>query len=158
MRRTPMTQRKPLDALIHEVFRINGLLLAVGDTLVGHLGLTSARWQIIAAVGYLPKSRSVAGLASYIGLKRQGVQRIVNELAEENIVHFQDNPQHRRAKLVLLTKMGRNAYRAAKDIQTGWISSLSKGLNVQDIVTATTTMKTLRTRLEEQISEIDKLG
>ncbi|MDH3233798.1 MAG: MarR family transcriptional regulator, partial [Alphaproteobacteria bacterium] len=37
-------------ALILETFRLNGRLLAAGDRLVGDLGLTSARWQVLGAI------------------------------------------------------------------------------------------------------------
>ena len=36
-----------LNGLILELFKVNSLLLTAGDRLVAHLGLTSARWQIL---------------------------------------------------------------------------------------------------------------
>ena len=36
--------------LILDVFRLNGRLLIAGDRLVGELGLTSARWQVLGAI------------------------------------------------------------------------------------------------------------
>ena len=39
-----------LTALIVEVFRLNGCLLEAGDSLVGDVGLTSARWQVLGAI------------------------------------------------------------------------------------------------------------
>jgi DNA-binding MarR family transcriptional regulator len=75
----------PIDELVHEVFRFNGRLLAVGDTLVAHLGLTSARWEVIAAIAVSPTAQSVAGLGNHLGLRRQGVQRVVNELVEKKL-------------------------------------------------------------------------
>ncbi len=72
-----------LTSLILEVFRLNGCLISAGDDLVSDLGLTSARWQVLGAMALAPAAETVARLARSMGLRRQGVQRIVNELAAE---------------------------------------------------------------------------
>jgi DNA-binding MarR family transcriptional regulator len=136
-------------ALILEVFRLNGRLLAAGDRLVAKLGLSSARWQILGAIALSPAPEPVARLARSMGLNRQGVQRIVNELAAENIVAFRENPHHRRAKLVVLTGKGRKAYEAASRLQTPWVSALSKGIDRESIIAASGLLETLRERLEK---------
>ena len=59
-------------ALILEVFRLNGRLLAAGDRLVAKLGLTSARWQVLGAIALSPSAEPVARLARNMGLHRQG--------------------------------------------------------------------------------------
>jgi DNA-binding MarR family transcriptional regulator len=138
-----------MTALILEVFRLNGCLLAAGDRLVSKLGLTSARWQVLGAIALSPTPEPVARLARNMGLNRQGVQRIVNELAAEEIIAFQENPHHRRAKLVVLTEKGREVYQAADKLQTSWVNALSKGLDAESIVAASRFIETLRQRLEE---------
>jgi DNA-binding MarR family transcriptional regulator len=91
--------------VILEAVRFNGCLLAAGDRLTQDLGLTSARWQVLGAIdeGPLP----VAQISRNMGLSRQAVQRVANELAAGGFVAFADNPNHRRAKLVELTEIGR---------------------------------------------------
>jgi DNA-binding MarR family transcriptional regulator len=42
---------------------------------------------------------------------RQRMQRLANELADEGLVTFIDNPKHRRSKLVQLTSKGEARYR-----------------------------------------------
>ncbi len=49
-----------------------------------------------------------------MGLTRQAVQRIVDLLAERGMVAFEDNPHHRRAKLVVLTRAGLAAVTSAE--------------------------------------------
>ena len=46
--------RRFLTDLVLDVFRLNGALLASGDTLVKDLGLTSARWQVLGAIALSP--------------------------------------------------------------------------------------------------------
>ena len=136
--------------LILETFRCNGRLLAAGDRLVAKLGLTSARWQILGAIAYSPTPEPVARLARNMGLHRQGVQRIVNELEKEGLVEFRPNPHHRRANLVVLTARGRKIYGEADRLQVPWVNALSEGIAADDIALATRVIQSLRKRLEEQ--------
>ena len=136
--------------LILETFRFNGRLLSAGDRLVSELGLTSARWQVLGAVAYSPIPEPVARLARNMGLHRQGVQRIVNELAKDGFVEFRPNPHHQRANLVVLTERGRKAFEQAMQLQIPWVNALSKGIGADDIALATRVIRSLRTRLENQ--------
>ena len=140
-------------ALILDVFRLNGRLLVAGDRLVAGLGLTSARWQVLGAIAYAERPESVAWHARTMGLHRQGIQRIVNELEAEGVVEFQRNPHHKRAHLVLLTPKGKELFEAALDLQVPWVNALSSGLKPKDIATAKSVIDQLKTRLEHE-SEI----
>jgi DNA-binding MarR family transcriptional regulator len=140
-------------ALILEVFRFNGRLLAAGDKLVAGLGLSSARWQVLGAIALSPTAEPVARLARNMGLARQGVQRIVNELAKEGIVELHANPHHRRANLIVLTTRGRAIYDQSMRLQTPWAETLAEGIEAADLVSATRTIQNLRERLERQPSE-----
>jgi DNA-binding MarR family transcriptional regulator len=134
--------------LILEIFRLNGRLLAAGDRLVADLGLTSARWQVLGAIALSPAPEPVARLARNMGLVRQGVQRIVDELAAEGVVAFRDNPHHRRAKLVVLTERGAKLYAAAGRLQKPWVGRLAAGEARREIEAATRLLASLRAKLE----------
>jgi DNA-binding MarR family transcriptional regulator len=67
-----------LTELILETFRLNGRLIAAGDSLVRDLGLTRALWQILGAIALSPVPLPVALIASNRGLTRQSVQKLVN--------------------------------------------------------------------------------
>ncbi len=142
-----------LTELILEVFRVNGGLIAAGDRLVADLGLTSARWQVLGAIALSPVPEPVARLARAMGLHRQGVQRIVNELEAEGIVALDDNPHHRRAKLVRLTKKGDALYREAERRQKPWSRALAKDLDPKSIGAAHALLRSLRERLELALEE-----
>ena len=139
-----------LTGLILDVFRLNGTLLVSGDRLVADLGLTSARWQVLGAISQAERPESVARLARSMGLHRQGVQRIVNELEREDIVEFQQNPHHKRAHLVLLTAKGRKLYADAMKLQAPWVNALADGLKLKDIETTSRVIEQLRESLEDK--------
>ncbi|GAB3102237.1 MarR family winged helix-turn-helix transcriptional regulator [Lysobacter terrae] len=146
--------RTPAGAAISEliltVFRLNGRFLAAGDRLVEEFGLTSARWQVLGAVVMHPTPETVARLARNMGLQRQGVNRIVNELAYEGFLEFRDNPHHRSAKLVVLTAKGNRALNASMRVQAPWVNELGKGLDAKTIKAAHNLLKDLQQRLERQ--------
>src|SRR5450755_3447541 len=135
--------------LILEVFRLNGRLLVAGDRLVSGLGLTSARWQVLGAIALAERAEPVAWLARSMGLNRQGVQRIVNDLVKDGLVAFRPNPHHRRANLVVLTERGKEVYGAAERLQTPWVNALANELGVGNIVATKRIVSALRRRLEE---------
>lgn len=145
-KRTPAGEA--LTGLILELFRVNSLLLTTGDRLVAHLGLTSARWQILGAIVAAERPQPVAWVARDLGGNRQNVQRIVNDLHKEGLVEFQANPHHRRAQLVVLTDKGKETFDAAMRLQAPWVNALTEGLTVKDIQTAQRVIGALRDKLE----------
>ena len=100
--------------LVIAVFRLNGRLVDTGNHLVRQLGVTTAWWQVLGALGYAPSPLPVAHIARNMGLSRQAVQRVVDLLVDRGLVRLAENPHHRRAKLVVLTAAGRAALAAAE--------------------------------------------
>jgi DNA-binding MarR family transcriptional regulator len=121
-----VTERTPeaeaITDLILEVFRLNGRLLAAGDALTRPFGQTSARWQVLGAIADEP--RTVAAIARTMGLARQSVQRTVDVLERDGIVEFTDNPAHRRARLVRLSRRGRRILDRITEAQVDWANDL----------------------------------
>ena len=131
-----------------DLFRLVSLLLTSGDRLVAHLGLTSARWQVLGAIIASERPQPVAWLARDMGANRQNVQRIINDLHAEGLVAFDENPHHRRAQLVTLTAKGRQTFDAAMRLQAPWINRLSRDLSLKDVQTFHRVIVALRQRLE----------
>ncbi len=103
--------------LVIQVFQLNGRLVETGNRLVADIGLTTAWWQVLGALGYSPVSLPVSHIARNMGLSRQAVQRVVDLLAERAMVRFESNPHHQRAKLVVLTDEGRAALAKAEECE-----------------------------------------
>jgi DNA-binding MarR family transcriptional regulator len=101
-------------ALAIAVFETNGRLVETGNAAVQPLGLSTAWWQVLGALGYAPTPLPVAHIARNMGLTRQAVQRVVDLLVARGLVAFQSNPHHQRAKLVVLTDAGREALSSAE--------------------------------------------
>jgi DNA-binding MarR family transcriptional regulator len=134
--------------LVLELFRLNGRLLAAGDAMTRDLGLTSARWQVLGAVRLAGGPLPVAWIARNMGLTRQAVQRVADELAAEGFVRFAPNPHHRRAKLVALTEKGEEALDRVSARQARWADGLAAGVDARALEGALGVLRTLREALE----------
>ncbi len=145
-----------LTELILETFRLNGALLAAGDQLVAELGLTSARWQVLGAIMLSGRPLSVAQIARRMGLSRQAVQRVANDLAAARLVAYQANPDHKRAKLVAPTEPGAAAYAAADARQAVWVSGLAAGLEPAALAAASTLLRRLYERCRSAADDEDQ--
>jgi DNA-binding MarR family transcriptional regulator len=111
--------------LILEIFRVNGQLLEAGDRLTAPLGLTSARWQILGAIEREDRPITVAQIGRRMGLSRQAVQRVVNDLEKSGFVTLETNPDHQRAKLVVPTPSCLETLIELDDIQSQWVNELA---------------------------------
>ena len=131
--------------LILETFRFNGLLITAGDTLTKELGLTSALWQVLGAIQKAPIP--MAQIARNMGLSRQGVRRSTNVLIEKGLVRFEDNPDHKRARLVVPTGKGRKALDQLEKIQIVWANAVSKEFSTVELKKVVHTMKALSEKL-----------
>ncbi len=136
--------------LMLETFRLNGQLIGAGDRLVASLGLTSARWQVLGAVALAGEPQTVADIARRMGLARQSVQRTVDALRDEGLVTLVDNPRHRRAKRVQLTRAGEDRYAQAMARHAPWTAGLAEAVEPRALAAAIEVMQTLRARLEAE--------
>jgi DNA-binding MarR family transcriptional regulator len=139
--------RHALSDLVVAVFRLNGDLLAAGDTLVQDLGLTSARWQVLGAIALAPAPLPVAHIARNMGLARQSVQRLVGEMRADGLIRLAPNPHHRRASLVAMTPRGAEAYRQAMARNALWSDGLTEGLAPEAVEAAAALLQGLQRRI-----------
>ena len=145
--RTPAGEA--LTNLILQLFRVNSLIFTAGDRLAAHLDLTGARWQILGAIVRAGQPQSVAWHARDLGMSRQNVQRIVNDLRGLGFTTFATNPQHRRAQLVVVTDKGRKVYAAAMALQAPWVNKISEGLTTRDLQAFERVLLSMKEKLED---------
>ncbi|MFJ6754644.1 MULTISPECIES: MarR family winged helix-turn-helix transcriptional regulator [unclassified Streptomyces] len=98
-----------LALLVADVFEAAGLLRRIGETIASAEGQTQARWQLLSVVSEEPLT--VARAARRLGIARQGVQRVANDLVREDLAGFEPNPDHRGSPLLALTPTGQDTLR-----------------------------------------------
>lgn len=132
--------------LILELFRLNGVLLAVGDRLTGPAGLSSARWQVLGVVEHGPIS--VAHVARTMGLTRQTVRQTAEGLFKDGFIVYADNPHHRRSRLMELTPKARAALDYVAQRQAQWASAVVANHDLASLNETFNTLYQLRQTLE----------
>jgi DNA-binding MarR family transcriptional regulator len=117
--------------LLGQVIVLTRHFTGSGEALARPAGQTLARWLVLEAVQDAPAT--VAQVARTLHLARQGVQRLADVLVRDGLAVYQDNPAHRRAKLVGLTPQGRSTLRTIQAAQTAWADALGAKLGQADL-------------------------
>jgi DNA-binding MarR family transcriptional regulator len=85
-----------------------------------------------------------------MGLTRQNVQRIADWLVESGIAEFVDNPNHRRAKLVALTKEGIVLRQQLGRRQARWANTIGTQISADELRATNDVLKRLKKALEKR--------
>lgn len=110
MSRAVRTDDEAFRLLVADVFDVAGLLRRYGEQIAASAGQTQARWQLMSVVS--EGDWTVPMAAGRLGTSRQAVQRVANELVDDRLALFADNPRHRRSPFLRLTADGRRALEA----------------------------------------------
>jgi len=127
--RTP--EGEAFTSLLGQVIVLTRHFTAAGEALARPAGQTLARWLVLGAVQDAPAT--VAQVARTLHLARQGVQRLADLLVRDGLAVYQDNPAHRRAKLLQLTPRGRATLRTIDTAQAAWADALGARLGEGDL-------------------------
>lgn len=107
------------DSFMRAVASLNRSLLAVGDLIAGAGGQTRARSECLQQISAEP--RTVAGIAARLNMTRQSVQRVADLLVADGLAGYEDNPRHRRAKLLVPTGAGHRALDEMREAHERWV-------------------------------------
>jgi len=117
--------------LISQVVQLIRLFSVAGEALAKPAGQTLARWLVLEAIQDAPAT--VAQIARTMHLARQSVQRLADVLVRDGFAVYEDNPAHRRAKLLRLMPKGRSALRTIQAAQRGWADRLGAELGEAEL-------------------------
>lgn len=90
--------------LIADVFELAGASRTTSERIARSSGQTAARWHVMSVLS--EDVLNVPAIARRLGLTRQSVQRVVNDLTDVGLVSLEPNPDHERSSLVTLTEEG----------------------------------------------------
>ena len=107
------TAGKELHDLFREVFELHAALSSIMDKVHEQAGLSTSQHKIMRTLSHLGPA-TVPDLAALLGVSRQFVQTVCNDLLSRGFLEFTDNPRHKRSKLAILTEPGRIAFRQAR--------------------------------------------
>lgn len=134
--------------LVVLIFRLGGTLLRAGERLTAPVGQTSARWQVLGVIDERPMT--VAAVARAMGLTRQSVQRTADLLVSDGLAAYEDNPEHRRAKLLRLLPAGQAVLDVIEAGQREWADRVGEGAGEEDLARAVALLERLLRLLERE--------
>ena len=109
------------DAAMHHLFEANRLLRETGERIAAAAGQTHARRLVLQAAS---GGATVPQIARALGLHRQGVQRIADDLVLDGLASYTDNPRHSRSKRLVVTVHGQASLRAIRRVHDEWLRQL----------------------------------
>ncbi len=110
------------DTALHHIFDANRLLREAGERLASAAGQTHARRMVLQAA---EGGATVPDIARKLGLHRQGVQRIADELVTDGLGRYVDNPRHRLSKLFVITNRGVAALSTIHRAHNKWVDGIA---------------------------------
>src|ERR1700727_2916192 len=99
-----------MEILYSELFEAAAVGRRIGEELPARAGQTHARWQPLWTIEAGPFT--VPQIARRLGVSRQHILRLTNDLATEGLVELVPNPDHKTSPLVTLTAAGRDTLAA----------------------------------------------
>ncbi|MFJ7077924.1 MarR family winged helix-turn-helix transcriptional regulator [Streptomyces sp. NPDC098781] len=134
--------------LIADVLEAAGALRRLGERTAGAEGLTQARWQVLSAVSEHPLTAPQA--ARRLGVSRQNVQRVANDLVSLRLATYEANPDHRGSPLLTLTPSGREALARVTDRAAEQHRTLFAAVPDEEIRTTRASLRRLLTELDRE--------
>lgn len=137
----------PLSSLLTTANHLAVAFAAAEDRLVADLGLSSARTRVMDVLAESGGPRTVPHIARRLGLSRQAVQRLADDLTARGLTSWRSNPDHARAQLVVMTERGQAAHGEATRRKLALADELARGLEPAWLQMATELLTAVERRL-----------
>jgi DNA-binding MarR family transcriptional regulator len=126
-----------------------------GDALARPAGQSQAHWLAIrlASTGTL----TVPQIARRLGMSRQNVQRLANDLVGQGLAHYADNPDHKSSPHLVLTAAGRAVLRTLSERARDYRALLARRCRGLDPARLLEQLKMLSGALAEMDDEVAAL-
>ncbi|WP_182417216.1 MarR family winged helix-turn-helix transcriptional regulator [Bartonella sp. HY038] len=105
----------PMSSFAISLFRAHQALMDCGEAIANKHDMSAARWKFLGALALAQAPLTVPQIAQDMGLTRQAVQRLADEMNELLYVEVHINPIHKRSKLYSLTRLGEELYNRIND-------------------------------------------
>lgn len=136
-----------------EVARLRGRMRALFAEVRAEAGLAEMELTVLTATVNAAKAPTAAQIGRSLGHPRQVVQRAANRLAELGLVKFADNPDHKRASLIVATNAGR-ALKAADHARAQAITAdLLARIDARAFAEAADRLGAIRAEIEAYLRE-----
>lgn len=122
--------------------------MKVGERITKPLGQSSARWQVLGRAD--APLQTVSQMARDMGLARQSVQRVANDLRRDGLVTFVELAGDRRTSLVKLTPAGHKVLGEIYARNSEWAERMSERISAKEFENAIELLEKIGKILEEK--------
>jgi DNA-binding MarR family transcriptional regulator len=144
-KRTPKAEL--LRQFILDMLQLEGAMHSHAVGMTAKHGQTPARWTVLTAAGC--DVRTVPQIARRMGMTRQGVQRIANQLVRDGLATFVENPDHRGSPILRLTDEGTAIDDAISDRHARWSNQVARKLDERKMKVAVEAIRDLLASVED---------
>lgn len=149
-----MSERFPdFERFADEVARLRGRMRALFAETRAMSGLPEMELMVLTAAVNAATPPTVAQIGRSLGHPRQVMQRAANRLAELGLVRFADNPDHKRASLIVATEAGRALKAEDHDRAQGVTRAVMARIDAATFADAAARMHAIRTEIEAYLRE-----
>ncbi|MCP4384900.1 MAG: MarR family transcriptional regulator [Hyphomicrobiales bacterium] len=89
----------------------------------------------------------VPDIARAKNVTRQHIQQLADALVADGLARYEDNPAHKRSKLLVLSDAGRRAFSTIQKREKGALAAMAAGLSEGELDAAAATIASLRNRI-----------
>ncbi|THB68285.1 MAG: MarR family transcriptional regulator [Desulfovibrio sp.] len=143
-----------LHGLFREVFHLQAVLSEIMDLVHDKAGLRTSHKRVANVIQALGAA-TVPDVAASLHVSRQFVQTVSNELEAQGMLSFQDNPRHKRSRLVVLTDRGHEVLRRSQHLEAQIIQEELPKVGSAEVEQAALLLKTLRKAVHERIQSLE---
>ncbi len=145
-----MGQPKTLYAIIRAIRAGFHLLKNTGDVLHETIGVTSAMRAVMESLAD-HGAQTVPDIARRKHVTRQHIQTLADQLAEDSLVRFKNNPAHKRSNLVQLSAKGERTFADMRAREASVLTDLAEQIPQHDLEVTLKTLSHLNTLLETHL-------
>jgi DNA-binding MarR family transcriptional regulator len=152
MSKGPFDSRHPLVGLVDETIRLNSRLRSVFAAPRGEeVALNASEQMVLNAVVEATAPPTVAQIGRSMGQARQLVQRAANALRDAGLIELADNPDHKRAPLLLPTAKGLALKRGIDGRADAAARNLLPPEDLEAVREATRALRAIRRNIEARL-------
>jgi DNA-binding MarR family transcriptional regulator len=148
------TKAQSMTQLVRQVRTCFNQLRSLAENLAADLDVNPSMRAIMESLSQRGPC-TVPDLAQERGTSRQHVQKVINALLDQGHVQSQDNPEHKRSVLYLLTTQGAEIFAEIRRREMAPMGKLTDALDQTDITAAAEVLARLNLELECIINKGD---
>lgn len=142
-----------LTGLIREVRTCFNQLRSLSEQLIEDLGINPSMRAVMESLS-ANVPRTVPELAQERGTSRQHVQKVINALLDQGLVHSQKNPEHKRSVHYLMTEKGAAVFKEIRMREASPMAALSEAFEAKELTGSVDVLS----RMNEELKHLINIG